>query len=187
MTLAADQPTAAAAALAFVRAEAGFAQVTTIDRRGYPVTRSMTAFLGDDWGVSLVQRASHQRLRQWQNNPRTLITWVGPPTPGQTNERPHVFDLGLLPPRVVAVRGDVAFMPADWTVRTYRAHLQAQRSAGHTRAPVRTDEQVRTELVGVTLHPVRVRLEGFGHGPQSFDWTITAEEQHVQDHPGLRD
>lgn len=185
MTLAADQPAAATAALAFVRAEAGFAQVTSIDRRGYPVTRSMTAFIGGDWRVDLVQRANHHRLRQWQNNPRTLITWVGPPAPGQTNERPHVFDLGLLPPRVVAVRGDVEFMPAEWTVRTYRALLQAQRSVGHTRAPVRSDEQVRAELVGVTLRPVRVRLEGFGHGPQSFDWTITAEEQHVQDHPGL--
>ena len=168
-----DQTQAAAAALRFVRDEAGFAQVTTIDRRGYPVTRSMTAFLEDDWSVSLVQRAAHQRLSQWRANPRTLVSWVGDPAPGQTNERPHVFDLGRLPSRLVAVRGDVEFMPDDWTVRTYRTHLEAQRAAGNTRAPVRTDDKVRAELVGVIIHPVRVRLEGFGQGPQSFDWTIT--------------
>jgi hypothetical protein len=185
MTLATDRATAAAAAQAFVRDEAGFAQVTTIDRHGYPVTRTMTAFLEADWGVALVQRASHQRLRQWRANPRTLVTWVGAPAPGQTNERPHVFDLGLLPPRVVAVRGEVERMPEDWTVRTYRSQLDAQRAAGHTRAPVRTDDQVLEDLVGVRLHPYRVRLEGFGQGPLSFDWTIAAEEQHVQDDPGL--
>ena len=164
---------AAARALAFVRDEGGFAQVTTIDRHGYPVTRSMTAFLNEDWSVSLVQRAAHRRLDQWRANPRTLVSWVGTPAPGQSNERPHVFDLGRLPSRLVAVRGDVEFMSEEWTVRTYNTHLDAQRSAGHTRAPVRTDEQVRSELIGVTIHPVRVRLEGFGQGPQSFDWTIT--------------
>lgn len=167
------QPEASVAALQFVRVEAGFAQVTTLDRHGYPVTRSMIAFLDDDWRVSMVQRAVHRRLSQWQANPRTLVSWVGRPAPGQTNQRPHVFDVGRLPDRLVAVRGDVEFMPEDWTVRTYRTHLAAQRAAGHTRAPVRTDDEVRAELIGVTIRPVRVRLEGFGHGPQSFDWTIT--------------
>lgn len=167
------QGEAAAAAQQFVRDQAGFAQVTTIDQHGYPVARSMTAFLQEDWRVDLVQRASHSRLAQWRNNSRTLISWVGTPAPGQSNERPHVFDLGRLPARLVAVRGDVEFRPAEWTVHTYRTHLEAQRAAGHTAAPVRTDEQVRAELVGVTIHPVRVRLEGFGQGPQSFDWTIT--------------
>mgnify|MGYP000580745422 CR=1 FL=1 len=53
---------AARAALAFVHGEAGFAQVTTIDRYGFPVGRSMTAFLNDDWSVDLVQRRTHARL-----------------------------------------------------------------------------------------------------------------------------
>lgn len=165
------QVQASTAAQRFVREEAGFAQVTTIDRHGYPVTRSMTAFLQEDWSIDLVQRASHRRLAQWRENPRTLVSWVGTPSPGQHNERPHVFDLGRLPARLVAVRGDVEFRPVEWTVRTYRTHLEDQRAAGHTRAPVRTDEQVADELVGVTIHPVRVRLEGFGQGPQSFDWS----------------
>lgn len=163
---------AEARALEFLRTEAGFAQVTTLDRWGYPVTRSMTVFPEDDWTVALVQRAAHRRLAQWRAVPRTLVTWVGDPAPGMTNERPHVFDIGRLPSRVVAVRGDAELMPQEWTVRTYRQHLDAQRAAGHTRAPVRTDEQVRAELVGVLVRPVRVRLEGFGHGPQSFDWAV---------------
>lgn len=172
-TGAATQAEAEVAGLRFVHEEAGFAQVTTIDAKGYPVTRSMTAFLEGDWSVSLVQRAAHHRLRQWRANPRTLVCWTGDPSPGQVNERPHVFDLGRLPARVVAVRGDAEFMPEDWTVRTYRTHLEAQRAAGNTRAPVRTDDEVRAELVGVTIRPVRVRLEGFGQGPQSFEWTIS--------------
>ncbi|NLG21197.1 MAG: hypothetical protein GX555_07160 [Actinomycetales bacterium] len=164
---------AEASALEFLRTEAGFAQVTTLDRQGYPVTRSMTVFPATDWTIALVQRATHRRLAQWRAVPRTLVTWVGDPAPGMTNERPHVFDLGRLPSRVVAVRGDAEFMDDDWTVRTYRQHLDEQRAAGHTEAPVRTDDQVRDELVGVLIRPVRVRLEGFGHGPQSFDWTVT--------------
>ena len=39
------------AARRFVLDEAGFAQLTTIDARGYPVTRTMTAFLQEDWSV----------------------------------------------------------------------------------------------------------------------------------------
>lgn len=171
--LAISQSDAMETAQRFVRDEGGFAQVTTIDRHGYPVTRSMTAFLESDWSIHLVQRRAHRRLAQWQANARTLVSWVGSPAPGQRNERPHVFDLGRLPARLVAIRGDVEFQPDDWTLRTYRTHLEAQRAAGHARAPVRTDEQVRAELVGVTIHPVRVRLEGFGQGPQSFDWAIT--------------
>lgn len=160
------------AAMAFVLGEAGFAQVTTIDRQGFPVSRTMTAFLEDDWSVSLVQRRGHRRLAQWRRNTHTLVTWVGGPAPGATNERPHVFDLGLLPPRLVSVRGRAELMPSEWTVHCYRQHLQEQRERGFTRAPQRTDEQVVEELAGVRIHPARVRLEGFGADAQSFTWTV---------------
>lgn len=169
---AAELAAAQRAAMAFVLGEAGFAQVTTIDRHGFPVARTMTAFLEDDWSVSLVQRRGHRRLAQWRRDPATLVSWVGSPAPGATNERPHVFDLGLLPPRLVSVRGRAEFMPAEWTLRCYRQHLRAQRERGFTRAPVRTDEQVVEELAGVRIHPARVRLEGFGAEAQSFTWTI---------------
>jgi len=61
----------------FVWAEAGFAQVTTLDDHGYPVCRSMTAFLADGFVVELVQRRVHRRLVQLAANPRLLVTWVG--------------------------------------------------------------------------------------------------------------
>lgn len=155
-------------ALAFVSTEAGFAQVTTLDRNGYPVTRTMTAFLSDDWSVALVQRRSHERLHQWQINPRTQVSWLGSPSPKASNERPHVFDLGLLPPRFVSVRGTAEFMSDTWTVACYKEHLAQQRRHGHTKAPMRTSEQVVTDLVGVLIRPVKVRLEGFGSGAESF-------------------
>ena len=98
------------AARRFVLDEAEFAQLTTIDARGYPVTRTMAAFLQEDWSVATVQRRLHRRLDQWRRNPRTEVVWTGTPRPGATNERPHVFDLNLLPPRLVAVRGDAQFM-----------------------------------------------------------------------------
>lgn len=161
-----------AAAHAFVLGEAGFAQVTTIDRDGFPVARTMTAFLEPDWSVSLVQRAGHRRLEQWRRDPHTLVTWVGTPAPGASNERPHVFDLGLLPPRMVAVRGTASAMSAEWTLAVYRREVQRQRAAGFTKAPLRTDEEVVGELAGVRIEPVRVRLEGFGVGAESHLWTI---------------
>lgn len=164
-----------AAARDFVRTEAGFAQVTTIDRRGYPVVRTMTAFLADGWAVDLVQRRGHRRIAQWRRDPRTTVTWVGTPAPGATNERPHVFDLSLLPPRVVSIRGTAEEMPPEWTARRYFEELVRLRAGGGTRAPVRSPEQVEHELVGVRIHPVRVRLEGFGAGAESF--TVDIEEE----------
>ena len=162
-----------AAALAFVHEEAGFAQVTTIDRHGFPVGRSMTAFLNDDWSVDLVQRRSHARLAQLRREPRTLVTWVGDPAPGATNERPHVFDIGRLPARAVFVRGTARFMDDAATVACYSRHVARQRAQGFTRAPLRDADQVRSDLAGVLLEPYRVRLEGFGTGAQSFDWTLS--------------
>jgi hypothetical protein len=160
----------------FVREDAGFAQVTTIDRLGFPVGRSMTAFLEDDWSVSLVQRRVHARLAQLRRNPHALVTWVGEPAPGATNERPHVFDLGRLPSRAVFVRGSVAFMDERWTEHHYREQIERQRALGFVAAPLRTPEQVGADLVGVRLEPVRIRLEGFGTGAEAFDWDLTAPD-----------
>jgi hypothetical protein len=165
---------ARAAAQAFVREEAGFAQVTTLDRHGYPVARTATAFLEPDWSVTLVQRRTHARLAQLRRDPRVLVAWVGDPAPGATNERPHVFDLGRLPPRAVFVRGTARFMPEQWTVDRYQQNVTRQRAQGFTRAPLRTPEQVVADLVGVRVEPYRVRLEGFGEGAQSFDWVVAA-------------
>jgi Pyridoxamine 5'-phosphate oxidase len=166
-----------AAALAFVHEEAGFAQVTTIDRHGFPVGRSMTAFLNDDWSVDLVQRRSHARLAQLRRDPRTLVTWVGEPAPGATNERPHVFDIGRLPARAVFVRGTARFMDDAATVACYSRHVARQRAQGFTRAPLRDADQVLSDLAGVHLEPYRVRLEGFGTGAQSFDWTLSPPDR----------
>jgi hypothetical protein len=97
---------------------------------------------------------------------------VGDPAPGATNERPHVFDIGRLPPRAVFVRGIARFMSDDWTVEWYSRQVEQQRAQGYTRAPLRTPEQVVADLVGVHVEPYRVRLEGFGEGAQSFDWVV---------------
>lgn len=161
-----------AAARAFLGDIAGFAQVTTLDRAGFPAARTMTAFAAADWSVALVQRNTHARLAQWRNNPRTLVSWIGPPAPAASNEAPHVFDLGLLPPRAVFVRGMATVMDPAWTIRVYEQRLDEQRSVGNTRAPVRDRANIMDQLVGVLVRPVRIRLEGFGFGAQSFDWNI---------------
>lgn len=160
------------AAVGFVRDEAGFAQVVTRDLSDYPVGRSMTAFLRDDWSIALVQRRVHQRIRQLERDPRVLVTWVGDPAPGASNEHPHVFDIGRLPPRVVSIRGTAQIMANEWTVARYREQLTAQRAAGHTRAPVRDDAQAAADLVGYLVLPYRIRLEGFGVEAQSFTLTV---------------
>lgn len=156
----------------FVRTEAGFAQVTTLDARGYPVSRSMTAFLADGFGVELVQRRVHRRLEQLAVNPRLLVTWLGPPAPAATNERPHVFDLGRLPARAVVVRGTAQVMDDDWTWQVYARHRADHLARGQDRAPDRDRARVAADLVGVRVHPYRVRLEGFGDGGQSYDWRV---------------
>lgn len=176
-----EREQARAAAVAFVREEAGFAQVTSLDRNGFPVGRSMTAFLGDGWSVNLIQRRTHARVDQMRRDPRVLVTWVGDPAPAATNERPHVFDLGRLPSRAVFIRGRVTFMDGEWTEQRYREQIEGQRARGLTAAPLRTPAQVKADLVGARLIPVRVRLEGFGQGAQAFDWD--ASDPAVPHHP----
>ena len=64
-------------AQAFVRHEAGFAQLTTIDGRGYPVTRTMTAFLLNGWEVATVQRRAHRRNGRIRTPVSSAATWEG--------------------------------------------------------------------------------------------------------------
>ena len=71
---------------------------------------------------------------------------------------------------MVLVRGTAEVAADDWTEEVYRRAVEAQRAAGNTRAPLRTAEQVRTDLVGLHVRPYRVRLEGFGEGAASSDW-----------------
>lgn len=176
-----DLDAARALAQAFVLDEAGFAQLTTLDRFGYPVARSVTAFLGADWSVALVQRRTHARMAQLRRDPRVLVCWVGDPAPDASNERPHVFDIGRLPPRAVLVRGTAHIMGADWTLDRYRRHVGDQRAQGHTRAPLRDPAQVTEDLAGVHVVPYRVRLEGFGVGAQSFDWVAAPPDHRFAD------
>lgn len=98
---------------------------------------------------------------------------MGSPSPRATNERPHVFDIGQLPPRLVSIRGNAELMSDEWTAEVYFANLAHQRRSGHTRAPVRSPDQARAELAGVRIRPVRIRIEGFGAGAESFVLTPT--------------
>jgi hypothetical protein len=165
------EPAVASRARRWVQSEAGFAQVVTVDGQGFPVTRTMGAFLRDDWSIDLVQRRVHRRLDQLRRNPRLEVAWVGPPVPGSRNDHPAVFDFGLLVPRAVMVRGTAEFMDEEWTSRRYREEAGRLRGHGLTKAPERDEQNVRAELVGVRIVPVRVRVEGFGDGAESFAWS----------------
>lgn len=157
-------------AMDFVTTEAGFAQVFTLSAGGFPVGRTMGAFLRPDWTVWLIQRRVHRRIDQWRINPRTEVVWVGQHAPDSVNDRPHVFDFGLLVPRVVFLRGMARVMDDAWTLSGYRGIHRGLVGAGHTHAPDRDDEQVRRELIGVCIDPVQVRAEGFAEGAQSVTW-----------------
>jgi hypothetical protein len=162
---------ALAAAAEFVRTEAGFAQVTTLDAAGFPTARTASAFLSPDWTVTLVQRNAHRRLDHVRRNPRILVSWSGSPAVASKNESPAVFDLDLLIPRVVFVQGVAVEMDEDQTWATYAAHDQRLRKQGNGRAPERDRVNVAAELTGLTVLPRRVRLEGFGAGPEPFTWS----------------
>lgn len=159
------------AVLAWVRTDARFAQVTTINAAGWPVTRTMGAPINLDWSVDLVQRGTHRRIDQLRRNPRLAITWVGTPAPGASNDRPAVFDYGWLVPRAVILRGVAEFQDQNWTLARYRALTAELAARGPDRAVRRSDAQVRDELVGIQVRPLAVRAEGFGDAAQSFTRT----------------
>jgi hypothetical protein len=158
--------------LRFVQQEAGFAQVVTVSRMGFPIGRTMGAAVADDWSVTLVQRNAHKRIGQLRRSPRLEIIWTGSPAPTSTNDRPRVYDFGLLIPRVVFLRGAVEFLDERQTILRYRKQTAALAAKGLTRAPQRSDENIATELIGIHVHPIQVRAEGFGDGAESFTWTI---------------
>lgn len=159
-------------ALSFVRDEAGFAQVFTVNEDGFPVGRTMGARVRPDWTVPLIQRRVHHRLDQMRHNPAVEVVWVGIPAPTSVNDQPHVFDYDLRIPRAVFLRGVAEFMDTAWTVETYAAITAEMRARGNDRAPNRDPEGVARELVGIQIRPVRVRAEGFGEGAQAFTWQI---------------
>jgi hypothetical protein len=158
--------------MAFLTHEAGFAQVCTVNRHGFPVARTMGAPVNDDWSVDLVQRGTHRRLGQLRRNARLEVIWVGAPALDSVNDRPHVYDFGLAVPRVVFLRGVAEFMDADWTVARFQRLTEVHRRKQQTRAPDRTPDNVRAELVGIRVWPLQVRAEGFGTGAKSFTWPI---------------
>jgi hypothetical protein len=158
--------------LHFLREEAGFAQVVTLNAAGFPVGRTMVAPIEEDWSVTLVQRTVHRRLGQLRRNPRLEIIWVGPPAPDNTNDRPHVYDFGHNAPRVVFLRGTAEFLDAQETIARFRRQTARNLARGQTLAPDRTDDNISQELVGIHVKPIQVRAEGFGQGAQSFTWTI---------------
>lgn len=158
--------------MTFLSEDAGFAQVYTVNRDGYPVGRTMVAPVNADWSVDLVQRRVHRRLAQLRRNPHVEIVWVADPAPDSVNDRPHVYDWGLAVPRVVFLRGVAEFMDGDWTVERYRRQTAIQHAKGLAKAPTRSAENVRAELVGIHIRPVQVRAEGFGAGAQSFTWSV---------------
>ena len=161
---------AARRALHFVRHEAGFAQVFTINRAGFPVGRTMVAVCNDDWTVDLVQRNVHRRIEHVRRNPRIEIVWTGPPRADSVNDRPHVYDFGLAVPQVVFLRGLARVMDDDLLVATYEKQTARQHARGLTRAPRRGPDEVRAELVGLRVDPVQVRAEGVGVGATSYTW-----------------
>ncbi|MEO6882147.1 MAG: pyridoxamine 5'-phosphate oxidase family protein [Mycobacteriaceae bacterium] len=166
-------PQGRAGVLAWVQNEAGFAQLVTVNRSGFPVGRTLGAPANDDWSVDLVQRGAHRRLEQLRRDPHVEVIWVGTPVPGSRNDHPAVFDYGRLVPRVVFLRATAEIMPTDWTVARYGEQTTVLRERGvGAKAPARSPEQAAVDLVGVRLHPVRVRAEGFGEGAASLTWTM---------------
>jgi hypothetical protein len=160
--------------LAWLREEAGFAQVFSVNRAGFPVGRTMGAPVDDDFTVRLVQRNVHKRLGQWRQNPKAEVMWVGSPKPGSRNDNPHVYDFDLLAPRVVFIRGEAEFMDEGWLIETFERQSALHRARGWTKAPQRDRENIVSQLVGVRIRPSRVRVEGFGDGPESFAWTVNS-------------
>ncbi|MFN8535454.1 MAG: hypothetical protein U0556_18110 [Dehalococcoidia bacterium] len=158
--------------LTFLREEAGFAQVFTINRAGFPAGRTMVAPINDDWSVDLVQRNTHKRIAQWRRTPETEIVWTGAPLRGNRNLRPHVYDWVVQAPRVVFLRGVAEFMTDAELIERFERQTAINRGSGRDLAPERDRANIVAELIGVHIRPVQVRAEGFGGGPESFTWEV---------------
>lgn len=158
--------------LTWLRTDAGFAQVYTINKEGYPVGRTMATPIDDEFTVWLVQRKVHKRIGQWRHNRRTEVVWVGTPAPGSRNDFPHVYDVNLLIPRAVFLRGDAEFLDEATTVDVFERQTALYRSRGWTKAPLRDRANIAAELVGVRICPIQIRVEGFGDGAATFTWRL---------------
>ena len=156
--------------LDWLRTEAGFAQVFSINKAGYPVGRTMAAPIDDAFNVWLVQRQLHKRLQHWRRNPKTEVVWMGTPARGSRNDSPHVYDCNLLVPRGVFLRGEVEFLDEATLIEVFERQTALHRERGWSRAPERSRANIVSELIGVRIRPLQVRAEGFGDGAASFTW-----------------
>lgn len=66
-------------------------------------------------------------------------------------------------------------MEDDELLATYKAQTEHQRSLGLTKAPLRTPSEVVEELIGTVIEAVQVRVEGFGSGARSYQWSPREE------------
>ena len=158
--------------LHWLQHEAGFAQVYSINKAGFPVGRTMGAPVDDDFTVYLVQRNVHKRINQWKRNPKMEILWVGTPAEGSRNDSPHVYDFDLLAPRTVFLRGEAEFIDDATLIEVFQRQTKIHRDRGWTKAPLRDPENITDQLIGVRVRPIQIRVEGFGNGPESFTWQM---------------
>ncbi|SHG70430.1 Pyridoxamine 5'-phosphate oxidase [Jatrophihabitans endophyticus] len=159
-----------AAVRAFLDEPPRFAQLVTVDAHGRPVTRTVGAAVAADWTLELLARRGHARLRQLAANPRLQVLFVAPPRGDEPPAHPAVIDYGRPVPRLVALGGRAEPMAADATRDAYRRQLEAAMRRGHTRAPLRSPEQVDADLVGLRVVVDRVRAEGFGDDALAETW-----------------
>lgn len=158
--------------MAFLTQEAGFAQVCSISNEGFPVGRTVGAPVNADWSVDLIQRSVHRLLGQLRRNPRVDVIWLGSPAPESVDDRPHVYDFGLPVPRAVFLRAVAEFMDTEWTIEQFQPLTAIHRAREQVKAPERTVADIRAQLVGIRVRPVRVRREGSGAGAQDYAWRV---------------
>jgi general stress protein 26 len=142
----------------WLQTKAGFAQVYTINKDGFPTGRTMGAPVNDDWSVDLIQgNQGYDRVNQVRQNPKLEILWI------DTRSDQVV-------PKAVFLRGVGEVYEGDRVIEEYDRRWALNQQRGRARGEKRPADEVRRTLIGIKVRPERIRVEGFGEGSEVFIW-----------------
>jgi hypothetical protein len=143
-------------AFAWLDTFAGFCQVFTINRDGFPTGRTMGGPINADWSVDLIQgQTGFDRVNQVRANNRLELLWI------DTAERV---------PKAVFLRGTGEIYEGDRVVDEYNRRMERNASRGRPAAHVLSADEVKATLIGIKVTPVRIRVEGFGERSEVYAW-----------------
>jgi hypothetical protein len=132
-----------------------FAQMITIDARGFPTVRTLGGRLMPDWTVDIFTFKHFARLKHVRRTPRMAMMWLQPPEPGSSSRTP----------KLIAAKGTAEIIEGE----ALRPIVEQRLASGPNREGM-TVERYLNEVALIRFHAEEFRAEGFAAEGSELTW-----------------